>query len=60
MAHSCPDCGSTCYCNGDIDDLLLDDDDDVNACTHYLQRECDGFERDEDEDEDESDLGEDY
>ena len=21
MAHSCPDCGSTCYCCGDIDDI---------------------------------------
>jgi len=34
MAHSCPDCSQACYCNGDIDDCLLDDDDAINACTH--------------------------
>jgi len=33
MAHTCPECGSQCYCNGDIDDLLLDNDEDVEACT---------------------------
>jgi len=21
MAHSCPECGQTCYCGGDIDDI---------------------------------------
>jgi hypothetical protein len=39
MAHTCPECGMTCHCNGDIDDLCLDFDEDVLACTH-----CDGFE----------------
>jgi len=24
MAHSCPICGQTCYCNGDIDDIIMD------------------------------------
>ena len=34
MAHSCPDCDSTCYCGGDIDDCLLDIREHVIACTH--------------------------
>lgn len=25
MAHECTDCGMICHCNGDIDDLVLDD-----------------------------------
>jgi hypothetical protein len=33
MAHSCPECGQACYCNGDIDDCLLDDEAAVIACT---------------------------
>ena len=41
MAHECPDCGSWCHCNGDIDDCLLNCDEDVDACDH-----CDG--RDDD------------
>lgn len=32
MAHSCPECGQTCYCNGDIDDCVLDDEAAVIAC----------------------------
>jgi len=34
MTHQCPDCGLTCHCGGDIDDLLLDLDKYVNGCTH--------------------------
>lgn len=34
MAHSCPTCGQACYCQGDIDDILLDTDEAVNACDH--------------------------
>lgn len=42
MAHNCPNCGSACYCNGDIDDIFgcnlgaeddcchCDDDDDAD------------------------------
>ena len=33
MAHSCPECGCTCYCGGDIDDINLDDPAAVQACT---------------------------
>ena len=36
MAHTCPDCGQTCYCNGDIDDCLFDDDD-CEDCDHFNQ-----------------------
>jgi hypothetical protein len=34
MAHECPDCGLSCHCNGDIDDCLLNDEEDVIACRH--------------------------
>lgn len=34
MAHSCPECYLTCYCNGDIDECLFDEDENVEACTH--------------------------
>lgn len=33
MAHTCPDCGCVCYCNGDIDDCVLDDRAAENICT---------------------------
>lgn len=33
MAHTCPVCGSTCHCNGDIDDCCFDFDDDLDGCT---------------------------
>jgi len=36
MAHSCPECGQTCYCGSDIDDCLFDFEEDVEACTHCL------------------------
>ncbi len=42
MAHSCPECGQTCYCNGDIDDCELEGGED--ECYH-----CDDVE-DEPED----------
>lgn len=47
MAHSCPDCYSTCYCGGDIDDCVLDFEDDVIHCKHYLRPECTEYESDE-------------
>jgi rubrerythrin len=35
MAHSCPECGQACYCNGDIDDILFDDQSDqALGCNH--------------------------
>ena len=51
MAHSCPECGQACYCNGDIDDIFINDEDAVNRCTHYIQRECDGYDGDDFDDE---------
>lgn len=36
MAHTCPDCGQLCMCNGDIDDICFGD---VAWCIHY--RDCD-------------------
>jgi len=47
MAHTCPECGETCYCNGDIDDILFDDDSDgAIHCIHFEKCER----RDDDED----------
>ena len=38
MAHTCPDCGLTCYCGGDIDDICFGDDcEEADRCTHYEQ-----------------------
>ena len=39
MAHTCPDCGSVCYCNGDIDDILIDGLDYDGSCTHCDDRD---------------------
>jgi hypothetical protein len=46
MAHTCPECGQQCYCNGDIDDCCFDFDEDVMNCTH-----CDNVEDEDIEDE---------
>lgn len=39
MAHECPDCGQTCYCNGDIDDCCFNFPEEVEKCTHCLGKE---------------------
>lgn len=41
MAHECPNCGLICYCNGDIDDMLLNLDRDVNRCIHCPESDDD-------------------
>ncbi len=46
MAHECPTCGMTCYCNGDIDDCCFNFEEYVNKCVHW--KKCDP-EIDEDE-----------
>ena len=47
MAHECPECNQVCYCNGDIDDCLLNLPHDQNCCIHFTQPECSGFESEE-------------
>lgn len=32
MAHSCPDCGCLCHCNGDVDDIEWDETADNCVC----------------------------
>ena len=39
MAHECPECGQTCYCNGDIDDCCFNFEDAVMRCDHWKQCE---------------------
>lgn len=41
MAHTCPVCGAICYCNGDIDDVCLDLEEDILNCTHCDEHELD-------------------
>lgn len=36
MVHTCPICGTTCHCNGDIDDCCFDFDEDVDNCTQAI------------------------
>lgn len=49
MAHECPECGCMCFCNGDIDDLCLDEPQAVNRCTHCPEDATDlpAYEEDE-------------
>ncbi len=56
MAHTCPVCGMTCHCNGDIDDICLDLEEDILACTHCLDDE-DDFEEDLEPEESEGEEG---
>lgn len=39
MSHECPDCGQTCYCNGDIDDCCFNHPKYAMACKHWKQCE---------------------
>lgn len=38
MAHSCPECGQTCYCGGDIDDICFENTKEERNCRHW--KEC--------------------
>ena len=49
--HECPECSQACNCNGDIDDLMLNEESATINCKHYLEPDCDGF-IDDDNDED--------
>ncbi len=46
MAHSCPDCGVTCHCGGDIDDCCFEGTPEERACLHCP----DGAESDDEDD----------
>jgi hypothetical protein len=39
MSHTCPICGSACYCNGDIDDIVLPDFKAECACTCCIEED---------------------
>jgi hypothetical protein len=52
MAHECPDCGLSCHCGGDIDDIMFPDSKYAVTCTC-----CD---RSEDEEEYYDDYDYDY
>lgn len=44
MAHSCPECGLLCHCNGDIDDCCFDFEEDVIRCDHCEEEDADRYE----------------
>lgn len=50
MAHSCPECGSACYCGGDIDDLFFEGTRAEALCTCCDGKEESGFEGYDEED----------
>ena len=40
--HTCPDCGQACTCNGDIEDLMWDDNSpQAINCIHIDLEHCD-------------------
>lgn len=54
MAHSCPDCDSTCHCGGDIDDCVFNGTPEQRRCTHCpLDDADDDYYADDDADDDE-------
>lgn len=53
MTHTCPECGQTCYCNGDWDDAIVDSGEAIANCTHCYPTEEDlgvGYEDESDND----------
>ena len=42
--HNCPECGSACYCGGDIDDIDVGDQEAEDDCTHCLDGDGDNDE----------------
>ena len=44
MAHTCPYCGHTCYCNGDIGDCIFDTEATYLGCKHFHNSVCEGHE----------------
>lgn len=38
MAHSCPECGQTCHCGGDIDDCCLEGTEEEMNCTCCIDK----------------------
>jgi hypothetical protein len=34
LAHSCPECGYTCHCGGDIDDCIIEGTREEARCQH--------------------------
>ena len=42
MAHTCPNCGMTCHCGGDIDDICFGEADEF--CSHCECGDYDFFE----------------
>lgn len=52
MAHHCPICGSLCHCNGDLDDVCLDIEEDILKCVCCIEEDEDESDYDIDDDDD--------
>lgn len=50
MAHKCDECGDTCYCGGDIDDIVFEDSDFTSRCNHCEGKFLERAERERDVD----------
>ena len=54
--HTCPECGQACTCNGDIDDIMLEETEAEDNCVCYLtccpDYDSDEFYEDDEDDED--------
>jgi len=44
MSHECPECGQTCYCNGDVDDCCFNLPRYQMKCVHW--KKCNPFDED--------------
>lgn len=47
MAHECPECGMSCHCNGDIDDISFGED--PNCICSSSEWGCGKYDGEEDE-----------
>lgn len=51
MAHTCPNCGCTCHCRGDIDDINFGERLDCDCCKEKMgDFDCDELDDSYDED----------
>jgi hypothetical protein len=47
--HTCPECGMSCCCQGDLDDCVMDTEETYDECIHLCEPDPDEDERDFDD-----------
>lgn len=45
--HTCPECGSACYCNGDLDDIDVGDEEAEDNCTCCAEEDAGDYDEDD-------------